>query len=925
MWKFCKKSKGAISVFLTLILIPTFIFSGVLVDGSRILGAKNLISGAGELAMNGALSNYHEELNKTYGLLAMASTAEEVNEIMQDFFKTTLNYSGLREEDVGKALVYLELVDGSFYTSNIPESEIFQTEVLKQEILEYMKFRAPVTGFRRGIKDKLDDLKNMKLEKDAVDEQLEFERELDDLQRIFDEIKKRTDELQNDIYKKIYDEAGYNTMLNDVRTAYEEIAMLAPALRCMKEYAPIEKRDEDTETLMKEMIKNKWSGKIDAKNAAKIINMVIISGSVKNPNEVLEGKTGDEYDDMVKLIEGYTEACENMQDGIKSTEKRLNDLIRTCHDKVHTQYELAERGLKLCDEISDWLVKLEKKFEKMESQYEEWEKAVEELEAAGADTAEAHRANLEKCNFFNETKGSMLGDFKQLITKNHDYFKEVKERLDELTFTDRPLHGIDNKNKFWSEADYGLLLSEAAVKRAGQDFMEQHYHKIKSITLNIKKKDINLAGNDFIEKLEKDYCNIDEADPEKAEEYTNEWNEKMEEQSEELEKEDNENSEEAKRQPVKDINLKQYELPSDWIKYGKNSESGEVYGGGGTPFGEEESFDGSGGEERITIGGGLDEDKREDAYDSGSNNLNKDNVGIEEMSGLPKLLTEAGEKVAEPLIMTEYVLEMFSHNTSDKNKEGKTIENPLSLTDDELKERDLYRAEIEYILWGRPELRDNVTITKSIIFAVNMIFNLSFAFTNPIIINDARDIAVAFPVGNLGKIAIMCALQTMVAMIETVKDLNYLMDGKPVPLIKYVPNVTTGETPSQKKPKEAPKVGLKPMWETPILERSKGAFKEYDGKTGMTYEDYIWIMVCVKMFASPKTMLMRTADCIELSMTDLKTNDSDSLKDMYTMIDLEAAVSIDTFFLPKLNGAGYNVQSIDDDSFTINYYGVQGY
>ena len=63
MLKICEKNKGAISVFLTLILLPTFIFGGVIIDGSRILGAKNIISGAGDLAMNGALSNYHEELN----------------------------------------------------------------------------------------------------------------------------------------------------------------------------------------------------------------------------------------------------------------------------------------------------------------------------------------------------------------------------------------------------------------------------------------------------------------------------------------------------------------------------------------------------------------------------------------------------------------------------------------------------------------------------------------------------------------------------------------------------------------------------------------------------------------------------------------------------------------------------------------------
>ena len=48
MWNFVRKHDGAISVFLTLILIPTLLFAGVMVDGVRIYGSKNMISGAGD-------------------------------------------------------------------------------------------------------------------------------------------------------------------------------------------------------------------------------------------------------------------------------------------------------------------------------------------------------------------------------------------------------------------------------------------------------------------------------------------------------------------------------------------------------------------------------------------------------------------------------------------------------------------------------------------------------------------------------------------------------------------------------------------------------------------------------------------------------------------------------------------------------------
>ena len=69
---FCGKNRGAISVFLTLILVPVLIFSGIIVDISRLYAAKTVISGAGDLTMNAALARYDKQLKDSYGLITMA-------------------------------------------------------------------------------------------------------------------------------------------------------------------------------------------------------------------------------------------------------------------------------------------------------------------------------------------------------------------------------------------------------------------------------------------------------------------------------------------------------------------------------------------------------------------------------------------------------------------------------------------------------------------------------------------------------------------------------------------------------------------------------------------------------------------------------------------------------------------------------------
>lgn len=72
MQLFCGKQRGSICVLLTLILVPVLMFSGIIVDASRLFASKTVVSGAGDLTMNAALAQYDKKLKDTYGLTAMA-------------------------------------------------------------------------------------------------------------------------------------------------------------------------------------------------------------------------------------------------------------------------------------------------------------------------------------------------------------------------------------------------------------------------------------------------------------------------------------------------------------------------------------------------------------------------------------------------------------------------------------------------------------------------------------------------------------------------------------------------------------------------------------------------------------------------------------------------------------------------------------
>lgn len=877
MINFCKRCEGTIAVFLTLILIPTFIFSGVMVDGSRIMASKNLVSGAGDLAMNAALSNYHEELNEVYGLLAMANTPQEIESIMKDCFETSLNASGVSREDFSKALVYLELTEGGFSASSLVDTEIYQTEVFKQEVLEYMKYRAPVTLVDRAVKDKVGKLETISEERAAADAELKFEKELNDVQQLLDELNELADK-QKQYVGQIGTKESLNRLLSETESNYGKITLLSVAHYRLSHCT--DSASGDMKSLMREMVDLSCGvSEITADVASHLIRMKRIENAMqgKDPDDLLDGldEDSDEYQEIEELIENYEDAKSVMEEGIKNTEKQLDELVEKSYNAMHEQWQCAKEGSENCTGILNKISEIRSKLEDCKGKYENWKDAVSHLSNEQSKTAYQKSIDEVSGLFEKETEGNIEG-YEKKIQNNQIYFDEVVVSLDQVIFMGYRIdYDVSSKAVFIGEADYGQIISAGEVRSAADDFMVG-YSSPSTMSLSVEIDRTIDERDPFIEKLKNTYCNTDGADKGKADEETKKWKDKLTEKKEELDRL-------LTCEDIPDENVDSIaggRLPTAWL-------------GIRTVPGTEDNA--------IQAQGSLeDKQSRKKAAESGSDNLNQDNATLTQMSSLGSLMAGVGEDVIEPLYCTEYVMGMFSHYTTNRERDGSEISDPESLSRAKLNQDALYRAEIEYILWGDPGTRNNVKKTKAIVFAVNFVFNMSFAFTNVELGNQARTIAAFFPVGAVGKIAIKCALLSIVAMIETTDNMVDLMNGKPVLLIKDSSH-----------------------WKT-WLGVPGGAYQEDD--KGFTYEDYLWILVCVNMYLPSKQteLLGRTADCIELNLTDKKTKEENTLRRMYTMLSVDAEVSIDTFFLQRLGGAGVDVP-YDRNTFKVDYHGIQGY
>ena len=83
-----KNSKGAVTVIVTLLLIPSILVSGTAVDVARIYSAKSIVQDANSLGANAAMAQYNALLKDLYGLYGIEDT--KLQSMVNDYIKIAL-------------------------------------------------------------------------------------------------------------------------------------------------------------------------------------------------------------------------------------------------------------------------------------------------------------------------------------------------------------------------------------------------------------------------------------------------------------------------------------------------------------------------------------------------------------------------------------------------------------------------------------------------------------------------------------------------------------------------------------------------------------------------------------------------------------------------------------------------------------------
>ena len=170
---FLKNSKGAVTVFVTMLLIPAILVSGTAVDLARIHTARSIVQDANQLAANSVLTQYNALLYDLYGLFGVAKDDPIFASLLDEYIKVSV----FGEERQDRSMGTLQL----FYGSNIALEEprfaddmnLRNEDVLKRQIEEYMKFCAPAIIVKEFLE--LTGLATFKEDSGIINDKLDIE------------------------------------------------------------------------------------------------------------------------------------------------------------------------------------------------------------------------------------------------------------------------------------------------------------------------------------------------------------------------------------------------------------------------------------------------------------------------------------------------------------------------------------------------------------------------------------------------------------------------------------------------------------------------------------------------------------------------------------------------------------------------------
>lgn len=152
-------SRGAVTIFLILVLVPTIVFAAIFTDVSRVQFSKSMADSAGDLALDALLAKYDEDLEQYYGMVASCQNIDEFYSKTTDYFAGMMRAEGISNANVEQFVDFMYRFSESSNVSDFLRTELETAGInvndmdsqldgnaalIEDEIVEFMKYRGPI-------------------------------------------------------------------------------------------------------------------------------------------------------------------------------------------------------------------------------------------------------------------------------------------------------------------------------------------------------------------------------------------------------------------------------------------------------------------------------------------------------------------------------------------------------------------------------------------------------------------------------------------------------------------------------------------------------------------------------------------------------------------------------------------------------------
>ena len=176
--------KGAVTVFVTLILLPALLITGIGVDVARIYSANSIVHDANQMAANSALASYDALLQDLYGLFGIMIEDENFASSLDDYIKYSIypkdsrsgvfSVGGGPQNEVGALHLFYGSDPKSITFTPKSGQDLSNPDVLRRQIEEYSKFRAPVIIVQDLI-SRIETFQKIQADADVIKDKMDIE------------------------------------------------------------------------------------------------------------------------------------------------------------------------------------------------------------------------------------------------------------------------------------------------------------------------------------------------------------------------------------------------------------------------------------------------------------------------------------------------------------------------------------------------------------------------------------------------------------------------------------------------------------------------------------------------------------------------------------------------------------------------------